>query len=112
MAATRRRRNGSRSSIRLTRRSRRAIFPSRLAVDGSLPASPQQPSARSPMASSTTSTTERLEQPDITLSVRQTFGIDCDMQVPAFSRPSDHVPDFDDPYRFAHDTTLPLLAGF
>jgi cobaltochelatase CobS len=50
--------------------------------------------------------------PDITVSVRQTFGIDSDLQVPAFSEPSEHVPDFDDAYRFDRDTTLAILAGF
>jgi cobaltochelatase CobS len=50
--------------------------------------------------------------PDITLSVRQTFGIDSDMQVPAYSTPNDHVPDVDDSYRFDHDTTMAILAGF
>ena len=32
-----------------------------------------------------------LDQPDITISVRQTFGIDSDLQVPAFSQASEHV---------------------
>ena len=50
--------------------------------------------------------------PDITISVRQTFGLDCDMQVPAFSQPGEHVPDMDDSYCFDHDTTLAILAGF
>jgi len=50
--------------------------------------------------------------PDITISVRQTFGIDSEMQVPAFSNPSEHVPDIDDAYRFDHDTTLAILAGW
>jgi cobaltochelatase CobS len=50
--------------------------------------------------------------PDIKVSVRQTFGIDSDLEVPAFSQPSEHVPDFDDAYRFDHDTTLAILAGF
>ncbi|MGH7029166.1 MAG: cobaltochelatase subunit CobS, partial [Stellaceae bacterium] len=53
-----------------------------------------------------------LEKPDITISVRQTFGINSDLQVPAFSQASEHVPDFDDAYRFDHDTTLAILAGF
>jgi len=53
-----------------------------------------------------------LDQPDITVSVRQTFGIDSDLQVPAVSQASEHVPDFDDAYRFDHDTTLAILAGF
>src|SRR6202795_3718399 len=50
--------------------------------------------------------------PDITISVAQTFGIDCEMQVPAFSQPAEHVPDIDEAYRFDHDTTLAVLAGF
>jgi len=50
--------------------------------------------------------------PDITLSVRQTFGIDTDLTVPAFSAATEHVPDIDDAYRFDHDTTLAILAGF
>ncbi len=50
--------------------------------------------------------------PDITVSVRQTFGIDSDLQVPAFSTSCDYVPDVDDAYRFDRDTTLAILAGF
>ena len=50
--------------------------------------------------------------PDITLSVRQTFGIDTDLEVPAFSKASDHVPDIDEAYCFDTDTTLAILAGF
>jgi cobaltochelatase CobS len=50
--------------------------------------------------------------PDITISVQQTFGIDCDMQAPAYSQPAEHVPDVDEAYRFDHDTTLAILAGF
>src|SRR5260370_29676745 len=50
--------------------------------------------------------------PDIKISVRQTFGIDSDLEVPGFSQPSEHVPDMDDAYRFDHDTTLAILAGF
>ena len=63
------------------------------------------------MASETT-TAKLPETPDITISVRQTFGIDSDMHVPAFSNARDHVPDVDDAYRFDHDTTLAILAGF
>jgi cobaltochelatase CobS len=50
--------------------------------------------------------------PDITVSVRQTFGIDSDLQAPAFSQGSDYVPDIDEAYRFDRDTTLAILAGF
>jgi cobaltochelatase CobS len=52
------------------------------------------------------------DTPDITISVRQTFGLDCDMQVPAFSQPREHVPPVDEAYCFDHDTTLAILAGF
>jgi cobaltochelatase CobS len=50
--------------------------------------------------------------PDITVSVRQTFGLDSDMEVPAFSNGNDLVPVQDDTYRFDHDTTMAILAGF
>ena len=52
------------------------------------------------------------EAPDTTVSVRQTFGLDSDMEVPAFSQAEDHVPDVDTAYRFDHDTTMAVLAGF
>jgi cobaltochelatase CobS len=64
------------------------------------------------MSSPNDSKTPTADRPDITVSVRQTFGLDSDMQVPAFSTPSDHVPDLDEAYRFDHDTTLAILAGF
>jgi cobaltochelatase CobS len=51
-------------------------------------------------------------KPDITLSVQQTFGIDSDMHVPAYSERNDHVPDVDETYRFDRETTLAILAGF
>ncbi|AWK86302.1 cobaltochelatase subunit CobS [Azospirillum thermophilum] len=50
--------------------------------------------------------------PDTTVSVRETFGIDSDMTVPAFSQRTDYVPDVDEAYRFDRDTTLAILAGF
>jgi len=50
--------------------------------------------------------------PDITVSVRETFGIDSDLEVPAYSTSGEHVPDFDDTYRFDRETTLAILAGF
>ncbi len=53
-----------------------------------------------------------LDTPDIKLSVRQTFGLDSDMEVPAFSKAEEHVPDVDPAYRFDHDTTMAILAGF
>jgi cobaltochelatase CobS len=49
---------------------------------------------------------------DITISVRQAFGLDSDMEVPGFSAVSEHVPELDEAYHFNHDTTLAILAGF
>jgi cobaltochelatase CobS len=49
------------------------------------------------------------------LSVREVFGIDTDLQVPAFTRCEgldDHVPEVDAVYRFNPDVTLAILAGF
>ncbi len=53
-----------------------------------------------------------LGKPDTTVSARDVFGIDSDMQVPAFSLRTEHVPDIDDTYRFDPETTLAILAGF
>ena len=50
--------------------------------------------------------------PDKKVSVRETFGIDSDMMVPAFSVRDSHVPDLDDAYRFDPQTTLAICAGF
>jgi cobaltochelatase CobS len=50
--------------------------------------------------------------PDTTVNVRELFGIDQDLQVPAFSTRSDYVPPVDEDYRFDHDTTMAILAGF
>ncbi|BAR98839.1 aerobic cobaltochelatase CobS subunit [Blastochloris viridis] len=46
------------------------------------------------------------------VSVRQVFGIDSDLDVPAFSEAEDHVPDVDADYVFDRTTTLAILAGF
>ena len=51
-------------------------------------------------------------RPDRMVSVRETFGIDSSLQVPAFSEREEHVPDIDPVYRFNADVTLALLAGF
>ena len=50
--------------------------------------------------------------PDTQVDVRKAFGIDVNMKVPAFSRPTEHVPDRDDAYRFDRETTLAILSGF
>src|SRR5271170_2436849 len=50
--------------------------------------------------------------PDTKVSVRKVFGIDSDMEAPAYSMADDNVPDFDPDYLFDRDTTLAILAGF
>lgn len=50
--------------------------------------------------------------PDRMISVRDTFGIDSNLQVPAFSEADEHVPEIDSVYRFNPDVTLAILAGF
>ncbi len=50
--------------------------------------------------------------PDTQVNVRETFGLDVDLQVPAFSQTSEHVPAIDESYLFDHETTLAILAGF
>ncbi len=56
--------------------------------------------------------TEIAGLPNITVSAREVFGIDSDMTVPAYSEPSEHVPDLDPDYIFDRETTLAILAGF
>lgn len=50
--------------------------------------------------------------PDTTVSVREVFGIDSDLVVPAYSSKSSHVPETDPDYIFDRPTTLAILAGF
>jgi cobaltochelatase CobS len=50
--------------------------------------------------------------PDCDIAVREVFGIDTDLRVPAFSTATEHVPALDPAYRFDRDTTLAILAGF
>ena len=50
--------------------------------------------------------------PDTEVDVRETFGLDVDLKVPAFSQSSDHVPPVDENYLFNHETTLAILAGY
>ncbi len=50
--------------------------------------------------------------PDMKVSVRQVFGIDSDLEVPAFAETDPHVPDVDPDYRFDRPTTMAILAGF
>jgi len=51
-------------------------------------------------------------QPTVKYSVRDLFGIDSDMEVMGFPESSDRVPDIDNTYKFDHDTTLAILAGY
>jgi len=50
--------------------------------------------------------------PDLKVSVRDMFGVDTDMLVPAFSEADERVPDLDPSYVFDGDTTLAIVAGF
>ena len=50
--------------------------------------------------------------PDTQVKVRDVFGLDTDMEVPAFSTPSSHVPLLDESYLFNHETTIAILASF
>ena len=51
-------------------------------------------------------------EPDINLSVKQTFGIESDMEVKAFSKKNEFVPEIDKDYKFDRETTLAILSGF
>ena len=50
--------------------------------------------------------------PDRKVKARELFGVDSDMEVPAFSTRDAHVPDIDPSYVFDPQTTLAILAGF
>ena len=50
--------------------------------------------------------------PDTTVSVREVFGLDVDLEVPAYSQRDERVPDLDESYLFDHRTTMAILAGF
>ena len=52
------------------------------------------------------------KKPDIKISVKQTFGIDTDMEIEAFSEKNEFVPKIDQNYKFDRDTTLAILSGF
>ena len=51
-------------------------------------------------------------QPDIKVSIKQTFGIDSQMEVDAFSKKNEYVPEIDKNYKFDRDTTLAIISGF
>ena len=53
-----------------------------------------------------------MQRPDIKISVRQTFGLESEMEIDAFSKKNEYVPKIDQDYKFDRDTTLAILAGF
>jgi cobaltochelatase CobS len=64
------------------------------------------------LADARTTPTSAINVPDATVSAREAFGIDTDLQVPAFSVRTEHVPEVDDAYVFDRETTLAIAAGF
>ena len=57
-------------------------------------------------------TAEANGMPDIKVSVKQLFGFDSTLEVPAYSKATEHVPDLDPDYLFNRETTIAILAGF
>src|SRR4051794_29593420 len=53
-----------------------------------------------------------MASPDKIAKVRDLFGIDSDLELPAFSEADERVPDLDPAYVFDPDTTLAICAGF
>jgi cobaltochelatase CobS len=51
-------------------------------------------------------------QPDIKVSLKEIFGIESEMEVDAFSKKSEYVPEIDKSYKFDRDTTLAIISGF
>jgi cobaltochelatase CobS len=51
-------------------------------------------------------------KPNRLVSIREAFGVDSEMLVPAFTERDSHVPDLDEAYRFDPQTTLAICAGF
>jgi cobaltochelatase CobS len=56
--------------------------------------------------------TSAINLPDIKVKAGQIFGIDSELEVPAFSVKTEHVPETDNAYQFDRETTLAILAGF
>jgi len=50
--------------------------------------------------------------PDTKVSVRDVFGLDTNMEVPAYSNRTERVPEIDPSYLFDFRTTMAILAGF
>src|SRR5690606_7511419 len=76
------------------------------------PTASRQRHAMNEMSSKPGDSSTAMAAPDREVSVREVFGIDSDMKVPAFSKADERVPDIDEAYVFDPDTTLAILAGF
>jgi cobaltochelatase CobS len=64
------------------------------------------------IAETRTTPTSAISVPDLMLSARDVFGINVDLDIPAFSVRTEHVPEIDPSYQFDKETTLAILAGF
>jgi hypothetical protein len=64
------------------------------------------------IAEARTTPTSAVNTPDVTVQAREVFKIDVDLDVPAFSVRTEHVPEIDPAYQFDRETTLAILAGF
>ena len=51
-------------------------------------------------------------EPARRVTLRDAFGVDSDMLVPAFAERDPHVPEIDDSYRFDPQTTIAICSGF
>ena len=51
-------------------------------------------------------------EPHRKVTLREAFGVDSDMLVPAFETRDSHVPEIDESYRFDPQTTIAICAGF
>ncbi len=64
------------------------------------------------LAEARSTPTSAISLPDTRVRAREAFGFETDMEVPAFSQRTEHVPELDPAYHFDRDTTLAILAGF
>jgi len=51
-------------------------------------------------------------EPHRKVTLKEAFGVDSDMVVPAFDTRDSHVPEIDESYRFDPQTTIAICAGF
>jgi cobaltochelatase CobS len=56
--------------------------------------------------------TSAINTPDLKVKAKTVFGIETEIEVPAFSVKTEHVPETDSAYQFDRETTLAILAGF